>query len=61
MAKKVVKKNVCMHCGHGWPMLIVGALVLGNAYWPTFSWPVFIGWLAVIGGLSKMMAPCSYK
>ncbi|MBU2522954.1 MAG: hypothetical protein KKE23_01535 [Nanoarchaeota archaeon] len=58
MAKKVVKKNVRVPCGNGWPMLIVGALVLANAYWPIVSWPVFIGWLAVICGLSKMIVPC---
>lgn len=62
MAKKVSKKNVCeCHHGHGWGMLVLGALVLANAYWPMLSWPVFIGAAAVIGGLSKMMMPCCHK
>ena len=62
MAKKVVKKNVCMcHHGHGWGMLVVGALVLANAYWAFMDWPYFVGGLAVLGGLSKMMMPCNCK
>ena len=63
MPRKVAKKdmNMCHHHGHGWKMLVVGALVLANAYWPTVTWPMFIGGLAVIGGLLKMMMPCNCK
>ena len=61
MAKKVAKKNVCM-CGcphgHGWGMLILGLLVLGNAYYSWMGWPYFIGALAVIKGVMKMFGPC---
>ena len=60
----MAKKDMCMcgcGCGHGWPMIIVGALVLANAYWPMVSWPVFIGGLAVIGGIVKMIVPCNCK
>jgi len=59
---EMAKNNVCMcGCGHGWGMLVLGLLVLGNAYWPTVSWPVFIGALAVLKGLWSMFVPCNCK
>jgi len=57
---KMPKKEMC-HCGHGWPMIVAGVLVLANAWWPMVSWPVFVGGLAVIGGLWKMLMPCKCK
>jgi len=47
----------------GWKMLIIGALVLVNSYWPVFSWPNFIGWILVICGIMKLSKQpmCSCK
>ncbi|MFA5070823.1 MAG: hypothetical protein WC511_00440 [Candidatus Pacearchaeota archaeon] len=43
--------------GKGFAMLVLGALVLGNAYWVWLSWPLFIGWLLVLAGFLKMLMP----
>ena len=61
MAKKDACECMPMHHGHhGWKMLVAGLLVLANAYWAFLSWPYFIGGLAVLGGLVKMI-PCKCK
>ena len=42
---------------HGAKMLVLGLLVLANAYWPTVDWVTFIGILLVVVGLMKMATP----
>jgi len=46
------------HHGHKWKLVVLGLLVLANEYWSVMSWPYFIGGLAVLGGLLKMLLPC---
>jgi uncharacterized membrane protein HdeD (DUF308 family) len=40
-----------------WGMLILGVLILINAYWSFMSWAGFIGALLVLAGLMKMLMP----
>lgn len=50
--------NCGAHHNHKWMgacMLLVGALVLLNAYYAWLSWPVFIGILIVLKGLKCLM------
>lgn len=63
MAKRIVKKmddkgmqeHWKMHKKMmGWKMLIVGVLVILNAYFNVFNWANFIGLLLVIGGIMKL-------
>ncbi|MFC1685832.1 hypothetical protein ACFLZZ_02290 [Nanoarchaeota archaeon] len=58
MVKKKAKvcESVCK-C-HAWLMLVLGLLILGNASWAWFSWPVFIGGLVVLLGLGKFFPGC---
>ena len=37
--------------------LVLGALVIANAYWGKFDWPMFIGIVLVVLGAIKMMMP----
>ena len=46
----------------GWKMLILGGLVLWNAYWPMLSWDAFIGWVLVLAGVLKLIImPMKHK
>lgn len=50
----------CKCHSHGWRgavMLLVGALVLLNAYYMWLSWPIFIGILIVLKGLKVLVMP----
>jgi uncharacterized membrane protein HdeD (DUF308 family) len=59
---EIAKKNVCgCRCRHGLGMLVGGLLILANAYWAFMSWPYFIGGLAALSGLWKMVVPCNCK
>lgn len=49
--------GVCPRC-HAGMMLMVGIVILINAYWPFANWWVLVGWLLVIKGLMKMVVPC---
>lgn len=52
-----------MH-GHkykGVAMLVLGLLVLANAYWSYFKWGVFFGALLALGGLLKLLMPCKKR
>lgn len=40
----------------GVEMLVLGALVLANAYWGFLGWPWFIGGAFVLGGILKLFA-----
>jgi len=58
---KVTAKQMCeIHKGKGTMMLVLGLLVLANAYWNVTSWPIFIGAVLAIGGICKM-AMCAKK
>jgi hypothetical protein len=37
--------------------LILGALIIANAYWNWFGWAMFIGILLVVSGAIKMIMP----
>lgn len=55
MAKEMMHGDWKMHKKMmGVKMLILGALVLGNVYWPMLTWPAFIGWILVLAGLFKL-------
>ena len=41
--------------GKGIMMLIVGLLVLANAYWMVLGWDYFIGIILVLAGIIKLV------
>ena len=41
-------------------LIVLGILVLANAYLSVVSWAVFIGVIAIVAGLIKMMMPRYY-
>ena len=45
------------HKGKGVAMLVLGLLVVANAYWMFLDWATFIGALLVLGGLLKLVMP----
>ena len=54
----MAKEKECPCCSmkaHGTMKIVLGLLVLANAYWPTVSWPVFIGAVMVLAGIIKVM------
>ena len=55
--KMAKMKGMCMHKQKGWAMLVLGVLILINVYWPMLTWGAFIGWVAVLGGLLKLLMP----
>ncbi|MDO8516681.1 MAG: hypothetical protein Q7S33_01010 [Nanoarchaeota archaeon] len=60
MPKKIVtdNKGCCMHKGlMGTKMLVLGLLIIANAYWMVMSWAYFIALIVIIAGLSKMIMP----
>jgi len=40
--------------GHAVMKIILGLLVLANVYYPTVSWPAFIGIIILIAGIAKL-------
>jgi uncharacterized membrane protein HdeD (DUF308 family) len=46
-----------MHMMKGVGMLILGLLILANAYWGFLTWAGFIGALLFLGGLIKLLMP----
>ena len=50
-------KDMCMHKQMGGGMLVLGVLILINVYWPMLTWAAFIGWVAVLGGIAKLLMP----
>ena len=64
MPKKEEKMGVYMEecCGmhkraKSFGMVVLGLLVLANAYWPFMSWAGFIGGVLVLAGLWKLAKP----
>jgi len=57
MAKEMMKMDMChgMHKKKGAVMLVLGLLILANAYWSIVSWPVFIGIILALAGLGKII------
>lgn len=45
------------HKYKGAGMLVLGLLVLANAYWEVLDWGLFFGALLVLGGLLKLFMP----
>jgi uncharacterized membrane protein HdeD (DUF308 family) len=46
-----------MHKMKGTGMLILGLLILANAYWGFLTWGAFIGALLFLGGFIKLVMP----
>jgi uncharacterized membrane protein HdeD (DUF308 family) len=42
-------------------MVLLGLLVLANAYWSVMSWDYFIGIILVLAGFCKMLMHFKYK
>jgi uncharacterized membrane protein HdeD (DUF308 family) len=57
----MAKKGMCMHKQKGVGMLVLGVLILINVYWPMLTWGAFIGWVAVLGGLAKLLMPHKHE
>lgn len=65
MAKMPVKKEMAMdfekfvkyNKHKGMRMLILGLLVLANAYWSIVGWEWFAGIILVLAGLYKFLMP----
>ncbi len=45
----------------GWKILILGALILINVYWPFMDWAQFVGWVLVLAGVVKLITSMSMK
>lgn len=50
MAKEMMK-------GKGVMALILGLLILANAYWSIVSWAYFVGIIIALAGLIKIVMP----
>jgi len=50
-------KGMCEHKRKGCMLLVLGVLILINVYWPMLTWAAFVGWVAVLGGLLKLVMP----
>ena len=48
--------GVCYKCRSS-KILIIGVLVLINAYYAKYDWALFVGWLLVVKGILHMMWP----
>jgi uncharacterized membrane protein HdeD (DUF308 family) len=56
MHKNMSDKDIARHIrSHGGKMLLLGVLVLLNAYYMAFNWANFIGLLLVLVGLKKLL------
>jgi len=58
MPKDNMKMNMPayhMHKGKGVMMIVLGLLVLANAYWSILSWAMFVGIIFVLAGIAKML------
>jgi uncharacterized membrane protein HdeD (DUF308 family) len=51
MAKDDMKS---WHKSKGWGMIIIGLLILANAYWTILGWDYFIGIILVLTGIIKL-------
>ena len=69
MAAKAKKEEACcdmdkmhkMHKCMGMKIVILGVLIILNAYYKWFDWAVFTGGILVIAGLIKLIMPCMKK
>jgi|WetSurMetagenome_2_1015567.scaffolds.fasta_scaffold238227_2 uncharacterized membrane protein HdeD (DUF308 family) len=51
----MAKEEMCGHKGKGWMMLVLGLLILANAYWSIVDWAVFIGVIVALVGIGKVL------
>ena len=56
----MITDMMCRHC-KGWTAIVIGVLVLLNAYFNFFTWGMFFGWLLVLLGLVKLFMPNKCK
>jgi len=62
MNKNMSEKDMAKHMRmHGCKMLLLGVLVLLNAYYGFLGWDYFVGILVVLVGLKKLMGGCCMK
>jgi len=50
----------CKGC-FGTKMIVLGLIVLANAYWNFLSWATLIGILLILAGIIKFAMPCRCK
>jgi len=51
-------KSMTHKKGHGIAKIILGLLIIANAYYATLSWPMFIGLIVVLMGVAKLLHKC---
>jgi len=54
---KEEKEECChghMHKGMGGGLVLIGLLVLANAYWSVVTWSTFLGAVLILAGICKM-------
>lgn len=49
------KEEMHYHKGKGGIMLVLGLLVLANAYWNVLPWGMFVGLVLALAGLVKLL------
>jgi len=59
MDMKMMNMQCCseMHKGMGTKMLVLGLLIIANAYLNVVSWGVFVGAVIALAGLCKLALP----
>jgi hypothetical protein len=55
----MVKKDM-MCKGKGVGMILLGLLIVANAYWQVLSWGMFIGDVIILLGFLKIVLPHKY-
>ena len=62
MHKNMSDKDIAKHIKmHGVKMILLGVLVLLNAYYMVFNWANFIAILLILVGLKKLFMCCKKK
>ena len=62
MMKNISKEDMAKHHKMmGCKIMVLGAIVLANAYWMFIRWDYLIGIMLVLAGLAKMMMCCRKK
>ena len=61
MKKKQMLNYIQMHKGKGLGLLILGLIILINAYMPFLNLGAFIGIVLILVGFFKIIMPCKHK
>jgi uncharacterized membrane protein HdeD (DUF308 family) len=57
MPKKQMLNCCQMHKGKGFLLLVLGLVILINAYMPFLNWGAFIGLVLILAGFLKLVMP----